>query len=597
MPAIFSYLLALLLSLCAWTAHAADAEPLPPEQAFRLAPPLYDGQAITLVYTIAPGYYMYRHRFDFRLEPAGSLGTAEFPAGVMKDDKAMGRVETFHDQLRIRLPVNAPLDISKTTLVARSQGCSDAGLCYVPYTHRVSLGDAPAAPAGSGLLDDVLGKKKSPETLTQNSSAADDPALARLLADGRWWLIALTFAVLGLGLSLTACLYPLIPIISGIIISSNSGRARAFWLSLAYSQGVAVTYALAGIAAGLSGTLLAQTLQHPLVLGSLAAIFVLLALAMFGLYQLQLPASVQTRLANSANRLPGGRLLTVFGMGVLSSIIIGPCMAPPLAAALLYIGQTGDALTGGLALYALGVGMGLPLIAVGVFGGSLLPHAGPWMNTVRRIYGVVLLALALWIAQPLFSSAALMLAWSALLVGCGVFLHALEPLPVNASALRRLAKALGLLAVVTGIALLVGVLSGNRDVLQPLRGVISRSDARPASASAFTVVKDSAALEQALVAARGRPVLVDVYADWCVACHQLERETFPDPTVHALLQQRVLLKFDVTDNSDDQRRWQQSQQLFGPPALLLYGPDGRLQRRLIGFQTAQQLATALKEMQ
>ena len=580
-------------------AQAADPEPLPPQEAFQLATPHYDGKAIILDYTIAPGYYMYRTRFDFRLEPATSLGAAEFPPGQIKDDKNMGRVETYHNSLRIRIPVTGTLDLEKTTLVARSQGCADFGLCYVPYTHRIKLSTAAAGSVttpGSGLLDEVTGKKKSPDFSLSNKSS-DDSALGRLLAGRQWWLIALTFVALGLGLSLTACLYPLIPIISGIIITGGTGRGRAFSLSLAYSQGVAVTYALAGIAAGLTGTVLAQTLQTPWVLGTFALLFVLLALAMFGLFQLQLPSALQSALADSANRLPRGRLVTVFVMGMLSAVIIGPCMAPPLAAALLYIGQTGDALTGGIALYALGVGLGLPLIAVGVFGASLLPHAGPWMNTVRRAYGVVLLALALWIAQPVLSTAVLMLAWSALLVGCGVFMHALEPLPVNADPFRRLTKAGGVLLLSAGIALLLGCLAGNRDPLQPLRGVLGSAQATTRPVPVFTPVLSSAALDNALNSARGRPVLVDVYADWCIACHELERETFPAPAVADLLSGFATVKFDVTANSAEQRAWLQQHSLFGPPALLLYDRDGTLRRTLVGFQTPVQLLAALKEVQ
>lgn len=579
-------------------AYAADPEPLPPQEAFHLEAPVYDGQAILLNYTIAPGYYMYRTRFDFRLEPATPLGAAEFPPGQIKEDKNMGRVETFHNSLRIRIPVNGPLDPARTVLIARSQGCADFGLCYVPYTHKLKLSTAAAAsvaaPSG-GLLNEVTGKKKSPDSLL-TEAGSDGSSLGRLLAAGQWWLIVLTFAALGLGLSLTACLYPLIPIVSGIIITGGAGRSRAFWLSLAYSQGVAVTYALAGIAAGLTGTVLAQALQTPWVLASFALIFVVLALAMFGLFQLQLPSSLQTLLAASANRLRGGRLLTVFVMGMLSAVIIGPCMAPPLAAALLYIGQTGDALTGGVALYALGVGLGLPLIGVGVFGASLLPHAGPWMNTVRRVYGVVLLGLALWIAQPVLSGAALMLAWAALLVGCGVFMHALEPLPVNADAFRRLVKAGGVLLLAAGIALLLGCLAGNRDPLQPLRGLVGNAQATTPPPQ-FARLDSSAALERALASAKGRPVLVDVYADWCVACHELERETFPDPAVASLLSGFATLKFDVTQYTAEQRAWLKQHDLFGPPALLLYDRDGRLRRTLIGFQTAVQLQAALKEVQ
>lgn len=604
MPTFMRCLVLLFSLAAAHFAIAADPEPLPPQQAFNLAPPIYDGKAIIVSYRIAPGYYMYRTRFNFRLEPAVALGAPEFPPGQIKDDKNMGRVETYHNSVSIRIPVTAPLDPKKTTLIAKSQGCADFGLCYVPYTHKVSLSptgatDAAGVPGpASALLDEVTGKKKSPDPSLIDRDPRDG-VLDRLLAGRHWWLIVLTFATLGLGLSLTACVYPLIPIVSGIIIAGGAGtrRRQAFWLSFAYSQGVAVTYAVAGIIAGLTGTGLATTLQTPAVLGSIAIIFAALSLAMFGVYQIQLPAVVQTALANTANRLTGGRFFTVFFMGVLSALIIGPCMAPPLAAALLYISQSGDAVTGGIALYALGVGLGLPLLVVGVFGAGLLPHAGPWMNDVRRAYGVVLLALSLWIAQPILPTAVLMLLWSALLIGCGIFLHALEPLAVNANALKRLGKAGGVMLLLAGAALLIGCLAGNRDVLQPLRGVIgSTQGSAQVATQQFTSVTTTENLNSALAAAKGRPVLVDVYADWCIACHELERETFPDPTVASLLGAFATLKFDMTDNNPDQRAWLKQHDLFGPPALLIYDSNGQLRRTLVGFQTARQLSDALKEV-
>lgn len=597
MRSLLKLLLFVLLGSLSAAVVAGDPEPLPPQEAFKLAAPVYDGKALVLTYTIAPGYYMYGNRFKFQLEPNVALGVPELPPGHVKDDPYIGKVEIYRDSLTIKVPVLAAIDPSKTIVVARSQGCADVGLCYPPYTWKLPLAatsqvDSTPVPASTGLLNEVVGRKKSSDGL---ASAADQSTLGQLLKGHSWWLIVPTFIALGLSLSLLACVYPLIPIISGIILVGGSGRRRGFLLSLAYTQGVAITYTIAGIVAGFTGEMLAQTLQKPWVIGMFALVFVALALAMFGLFQLQLPAGLQSKLSDRANRLSGGRFLTVLLMGMVSAVVIGPCMAPPLAAAFLYIAQTGDALAGGIALYALGVGIGLPVLAVGVFGSSLLPHAGPWMNTVRSVFGVVFLGMALWIVQPLLSSGMLMLAWAVLLIGSGVFLHALEPLPVNAHAIRRLAKVAGIVLLLSGAALLIGFLAGNRDVLQPLKG-LGASAVAQTNSPIFQSVTTPAALQQNIIAAKGRPVLVDVYADWCIACHELERETFADPSVKSALGQWQTLKLDMTENTPEQRKWLQQHQLFGPPALLLYGRNGQLQRTLVGFQSPEQLLAALKEL-
>lgn len=581
-------------------AHAADTEPLPPQEAFKLAPPSYDGKALILTYTIAPGYYMYGNRFKFELAPNVALGSPELPPGHPKEDPYIGKTEIYRDSLRIRIPVLAPINPAATTLIARSQGCADIGICYPPYTWKLpistgSQAESATTPSKSGLMDEFLGKKKSPPLANNQSNQG---VLGQLLAGHHWWLIILTFGALGLGLSLTACLFPLIPIVSGIIITSGTSRRRAFWLSFTYAQGVAITYAIAGLVAGLTGTLITQVLQTPWVIAGVGVIFTLLALSMFGLFQLQLPSALQSRLAASANQLSGGRVATVFLMGVLSSIIIGPCMAPPLAAALLYIGQTGDAFSGGLALYSLGVGLGIPLVFVGVFGASLLPHAGPWMTTVRRFYGVILLALALWMLQPLLSTSVLMLAWAALSIGCAIFLHALDPLPVNAHATKRLGKALGFILLLIGSALLIGCLSGNRDLFQPLKGSFS-SIANASTPTSAAIPKNRVTapteLQQALKMAQGHWAVVDVYADWCVSCQELEHETFTDPQVKKRFTKGQLIQFDITLGTPEQRQWLKEQQIFGPPALLLIDPQGQLKQTLIGFQSPEQLLTALKE--
>lgn len=553
---------------------------LPPAKAFRAEARLANPQTIELRYQIADGYYLYRERFKFQLEGAEStLGKAIFPAGQIKQDPNFGKVEVYHRELRIQLPLSAPIS-GPLVLKATSQGCADAGLCYPPLTQTLAL--SPTAAVSSQDKEIV-----SPD--------ADNPFRQKSFA-----AVIGFFYLAGIGLAFTACMYPLIPILSGIIVGDghHSGKLRGFALSFTYVQGMAITYALAGIAAGLSGTLLSTWLQNPWVLGGFSLFFVVMAGAMYGFYQVQMPSFIQTSLTERSNHLKGGRIPSVLLMGALSALIVGPCVAPPLALALSYIGSSGDVVLGGSGLYAMALGMGTPLIAVGVFGGHLLPRAGAWMNAVKAVFGTLMLAMALYVATPLLSPLLYMLAWAALLIICAIYMHALDPLPNNASGARKLIKGIGVIALLAGAALLIGALAGNRDVLQPLKGLqLAQASTNAAPQKPlFQRVSNIAQLEQQLANAKGRPVMLDFYADWCVSCKEMERFSFSDPQVRAEMGKMLLLQADVTANNADDSALLKRFGLFGPPAIIFFSADGTLQRqRVVGYLPPDQFLPILKQ--
>jgi thiol:disulfide interchange protein DsbD len=388
----------------------------------------------------------------------------------------------------------------------------------------------------------------------------------------------------------------MIPILSGIIVGRGHKitHMHAFLLSLAYVLGMAITYAAAGVAAGYSGNLISNALQTPWVLGSFAAVFVLLSLSMFGFYEFQLPTALQSKLSDTSNRLHGGHLGGVFAMGALSAIIMGPCVAAPLAGALLYIGQTHDAVLGGAALFVMALGMGAPLLLIGSSAGVLLPKAGAWMEAVKQFFGVMLLALAIWIIQPLLPISVEMLLWAALLIFSAIYLRALDALPHNAGGWHRLLKGIGMFALLLGAAYLVGALSGARDILSPL-GNIGRAEASAPATLQFSRVKDIADLDQRIAQVRGKQtVMLDFYADWCISCKELERFAFSDPAVNAKLKPVLLLQADVTANSEADKALLKRFGLFGPPGILFFNTQGKevADFRVTGYQdTAQFLKT------
>ncbi|HOL64360.1 MAG TPA: protein-disulfide reductase DsbD, partial [Accumulibacter sp.] len=456
--------LALLTLLTLTLAQAQEF--LDPKIAFKASGLALDSRTLEIHFAIAKDYYLYRDKFRFAVEPATIvLGSAELPPGKQKQDETFGAVEVYYQQAIIRLPIvdRGSSGALTLTLTATSQGCAEAGICYPPQQQQLTL-----------TLPDPA---NTPVMATNNASSSTSvdatSRVAALFKQGNFWFLLVSFFGFGLLLSLTPCVFPMLPILSGIIVGAGRAgqgisHARGFILSLAYVLGMALTYALVGVAAGLSGTLLTTQLQNPWALGGFAAIFVLLALSMFGFYELQLPTWLQSRLSEKSAHLPGGSLPGVTAMGALSALIVGPCVAAPLAGALLYIGQSGDAFQGGAALFAMAVGMGAPLLVVGASAGSLLPKSGPWMEAVKKLFGVILLATALWLIGPVIPIALQMFAWAMLLIIPAIYLHALDPLPPQARAWQRFWKGIGMILLLLGAAMLAGLLAGSRDPLQPL---------------------------------------------------------------------------------------------------------------------------------
>ncbi len=604
MTALRNHLFLLIILCSAQLVLAAQQNLLEPEKAFRFSARALDASNIEVRYQIADGYYLYRERFAFAAEPGVKLGAAQIPEGKKKKDEFFGEVQTHRGELRIVVPVEAAGD-GKVALSVTSQGCADVGVCYVPMDSKIQLAMAgatsavPTAQSGGDPLARILNQAAVPKP---SSAIAEDSRIAGLF-QGSFLLLLASFFGFGLLLSFTPCVLPMIPILSGIIVGRGQRitRAQGFTLSAAYVLGMAITYAIAGVAAGLSGAMLAAALQNPWVLGSFAAIFVILAMSMFGFYELQLPAGLQARLAETSNKLPGGQYAGVFVMGVLSAIIVGPCVAAPLAGALLYISQSRDGVLGGAALFAMALGMGLPLLAVGASAGALLPRAGPWMDTVKRFFGVLLIAVAIYLVSPLLPLAVQMLAWGALLIVSAVFLRVIDPLPLQAHSLQRFGKGVGVIALLAGAAYLVGAFSGAQDILQPLSGVTARSIAAPTAAEPlFKRVTSGVELDAAIKAAAntGKPVLLDFYADWCVSCKEMERFTFADPQVQQRLAGMVKVQADVTANSAEHQALLKRFRLFGPPGIIFFDKNGKEINglRVIGFQSAEKFVSVLDEV-
>jgi thiol:disulfide interchange protein DsbD len=593
--ALGAFFLVMLVLLSAPLARAAD-DFLDPEEAFKFSARMVDPKTIEVRYKIADGYYMYREQFAFKTEGA-RLGTPVIPRGKVKFDETFQKnVETYRNAITITLPVEAS---GPFTLAATSQGCSDKGLCYSPMESKAEL-----SPNGSGLLAAITAARGALNAAPADQPAAtsagsgsvapsasatpgsDVGAIESSLKSGKLLAIVPLFVLLGLGLSFTPCVLPMVPILSFIIVGEGTQvrRMRGFALSATYSLGMALVYTALGVAAGLAGEGLSAALQNPWVLGSFALAMVLLSLSMFGVYQLQVPASVQTKLTHLSERQSKGKLAGVFAMGAISALIVGPCVAAPLAGALVYISQTRDVVVGGSALFAMAVGMSIPLLLVGVSAGSLLPRAGAWMEAVKRFFGVVMLALALWIVSPVLPAALQMMGWAALGVAYGAYLLWDK---------RRawVAKAFGLLFIAFGLMEFVGLASGGRDALAPLAHL--RGGTQHVQ---FARVRSPEELDAALAQARGKTVMLDFYADWCVSCKEMEKLTFTDPRIRSEFEDMVLLQADVTANNADDKALLKRFKLFGPPGIIFFDKEGREipGGRIIGYQDADKFLRSLK---
>ncbi len=575
-----------------------EDEFLPADEAFKLH--LEPGPDNTLVarYTIAPGYYLYRDKITLKIkDPAGvALDILKLPEADEKDDPILGKTYVYHNSFTASARLlGLPEGPNRLIVEASYQGCSEKGVCYPPIDKVVTVNVAGVALAEKP----PAATEAAPQAAALMEDTSETGRIQSLLKGGNYWMVIGSFFLLGLGLSLTPCVFPMYPILSGIIVGQGKHitKMRGFVLSLAYVLGTAITYTIAGVLAGLSGTLISNALQNPWALSFVAAIFVALALSMFGFYELQLPSFLQSRFTEASNRIKGGNLPGVFAMGVISALIVGPCVAAPLAGALLYIGQSGDVVLGGTALFMLALGMGVPLLLIGVSAGTLLPRAGAWMDAVKKFFGVLMIAVAIWLISPLISDIVQMVLWAALLIISSVYLKAMDSLPAHASGWQRFWKGVGIMSLVAGVGLLLGAMGGSRDLLQPLLiykgGGTAAVDEKKLD---FQVVKDMATLDAAIQSSRGRYVMLDFFADWCVSCKELERFTFTDPRVHERLKDVVLLKADVTANRPEDREMLKRFTLFGPPGIIFFDKEGReVPYRVIGFEPPDKFLASLNK--
>lgn len=593
---------------------------LPPDEAFKISVEVRDGNTLIAKLTPAKDYYLYRDKIAFEPQQAGTvIEKITLPPGKMKDDQTFGQTEVYYSPIQATIALKREDAASEQplTLTATYQGCNEpVGVCYAPIHKAIDL-TLPAVKAAIGAVAEAVSGKAAAAGIDATAELFQMPAKApaieteaykidQMFQTGDFWLILTGFFGIGLLLAFTPCVFPMFPILSGII--ANRGKhvtkGHGFLLALAYVLGMAITYAIAGVAAGLSGAMLSAALQNAWVLGSFAVIFVLLSFSMFGFYELQLPGALQTKLSAEAGHLKGGHLTGVFGMGALSALIVGPCVAAPLAGALLYISQTRDVILGGSALFVMALGMGVPLLLLGTSAGALLPKAGAWMESIKQFFGVLLLGVAIWLISPVINEVVHMLLWAALLIISAIYLHAIDPLSERASGLQKLLKGIGVIALLVGIALLIGVLSGSRDVLQPLSkiGLANVNNANTGESITSTYeslpfqrVKTIAELDETIRQSKDKYIMVKFYADWCISCKEMERFTLSDAKVQSRLKDVVLLQIDVTDGTLDDAALLKRFKLFGPPGILFIDRQGIdvPDIKIIGFLNKNDFLTVL----
>ncbi len=595
-------------------------ELLPPDEAFKISVEVLDGNTLIANLTPAKDYYLYRDKITFEpKQPGMVIEKVTLPPGKMKEDQTFGQTEVYYNPIQaiISLKREDPASEQPLILAASYQGCNEpVGVCYAPIHKAIDL-TLPAVKAAIGAVAEAVSGRASAAGIDATAELFQIPSRApaieteaykidQMFQTGDFWLILTGFFGIGLLLAFTPCVFPMFPILSGII--ANRGKhvtkGHGFILAMAYVLGMAITYAIAGVAAGLSGAMLSAALQNAWVLGTFAVIFVLLSFSMFGFYELQLPGVLQTKLSEESGHLKGGHLTGVFGMGALSALIVGPCVAAPLAGALLYISQTRDVILGGSALFVMALGMGVPLLLLGTSAGALLPRAGAWMESIKRFFGVLLLAVAIWLISPVINEVVHMLLWAALLIISAIYLHAIDPLPERASGLQKFLKGIGVIALLVGIALLIGVLSGSRDVLQPLSNIsvtgastMNKGETAASSHASlpFQRVKTITELEQQIQQSKDKYIMVRFHADWCVSCKEMDRFTFSDTKVQSRLKDVVLLEIDVTDGTPDDADLLKRFKLFGPPGILFIDRQGDdiPDIKIIGFLNKNDFLTVL----
>jgi len=599
--------LTLLASLLAPSVKADDF--LPPEKAFAFSSKVAGPTTVRLHWDIAPGYHLYRERISVQADASGvQWQPLNLPPGKDEFDATFNKTVAVY---RRSLDVDLRLTHGSTAIPVTIgwQGCADEGLCYTPDSVQLEL-----ALTGFGAAQSIITQAPSEgaaqteslssPTETSVSAPASTDSVASALASGNLLQTMGVFWLAGLLLAFTHCVLPMVPILSSLIAGQTGpvSRRKGFGLALAYSLGMALIYAGFGVAAGLAGEGLAAALQNPWVLGAFALLLSTLALSMFGYYELQMPSAIQSRATEWSNRFKGGSFVGVFIMGGVSALVVGPCVAAPLAGALVYISQTRDILLGGLALFTMALGMSVPLLVVGLSAGSLLPRAGAWMERVKQLFGMMLLGVAIWMVSPVVPVSIHMLLWACLLLTGAALLGVFGVGAADQAHPHVAARTSGIGLAALAAVLLVGAASGGQSVLQPLAhlrpaaaGVLSAGTAH--SGLQFERVSSVQALDAALTQARqkGQPVMLDFYADWCVACKEFENFTFSDPEVQKRLGKVRLLQADVTANNPDDKALLKRFSLFGPPGIVFFdGPTApRVTHKIVGYQNASEFMNSL----
>lgn len=563
---------------------------------------------LSAIWSIADKHYLYKDKFKFELINSDGfiLGTPEMPAGKAKNDEYLGDYEAYYHDLVINLPIQGTGDLSKPLAVKVTyQGCSEAGICYPKVKKNIELDISTDFSNSTADISDskvtaVSAANSSAKASADNTMQSEQDVLANVLSSENTFIALLTFFFIGLGLAFTPCVFPMIPILSGIVAGQGAKASNnAFVMSVVYVLSMAVVYTLVGVIAGLSGKNIQLVFQNPWILSSFAVIFVLLSLSMFGFYNLQLPASLQSKLSEFSNKQEGGTLIGVAIMGVLSALIVGPCMAPPLMGILLFIGQTGDPILGGSALFVMSLGMGIPLVIIGTSAGKLMPRAGVWMDTVKAVFGVTMLGVAIWMLERVVPGVVIMWLWAILLLAAGVYMGALTPIHDNTTGWARLWKSLGLIMMIYAGLLMIGASSGNTDYFQPLKnqGVYASADSSGNTTTqhvVFEKVKSIADINKKLALAKqnNQYVMLDFYADWCTYCKKMEASTFKSQKVLSVLNNFVVLQADVTEMDQIDEDLLKIYKIPAPPAILFFNPQSGEAKnfRIVGYKNGDDFA-------
>lgn len=594
-----------LISLGDEMGLGSDSEIIPVDQAYSFTAHVEKDDLLRVQWKIAEGTYLYDDKIQLRLLKGDGVTLGDFALpqpkikkNAVRPDGTIGDLPVHYKEIDLSVPlVRSTTAATTIDLLASYQGCAEVGICYPPVKKSIVLQLPEAKGIAAVFRPEVVPDPKATQSITvQQEPISETDRITAILAGGNTFLIIGSFFIFGLGLAFTPCIFPMIPILSGIIAGHGTRITthKAFTLSLVYVLAMSVIYTFAGVLAGLFGKNLQAEFQNPWILSLFAITFVVLALSMFGFFDLHLPSRWQGKITEVSNRQQGGSLIGVAIMGFLSALIVGPCVAPALAGALIYIGNTGDAILGGMALFILSIGMGTPLIAIGTSAGKLLPRAGVWMDKVKAVFGVGLLGVAILMLERIVPTAVAMLLWGSLAIVCAIYMHALQQLPEDASGWDRLWKGLGMVLLVYGSLILVGAAGGGKDTLQPLKGIgFVGAEVHELQFKHIKSVQDLEH-EVASASAKGSPVMLDFYADWCVACKEMELYTFSDPKVISALRNFVLLQADVTAYDEtDQALLQGHFGMPGPPSIMFYGPDGKERKayRVVGFMAADKFVT------